>query len=134
MFLSTHSVKSGIASRMATRGDTHQVANHSSVCKANPNQTSRLFIAFSRERYRQFNQFLDQELGNRRALVLIHHDPTDLHIDYLHNQPTWDAQILRGRADDGKPDAQRTAELKQTFPDRELWYFDVVTGKLEKLD
>jgi hypothetical protein len=96
-------------------------------------QNEAEIIAFSRERYQQFDQFLKQELGNRRALVLIHHDPSDLHIDYIHDQPPWESQLLRGRADEGKPDRDRLSELRKSFPDRELWYFDVVTGVLEKL-
>lgn len=90
-------------------------------------------IAYSRLKYQRFNELLEQRIGDERALVLIHHDPADLHIDYIDNDPSWDAPLLRGRADEGKPAEGRIAELKQAFSDRELWYFDVVTGELEKL-
>lgn len=90
-------------------------------------------IGFSRLKYDEFDRLLKSRIGNRRALVLIHHDPTDLHIDFIDNDPSWDAPILRGRAEEGKPDDARIAELKESFPERELWFFDMVTGNLQAL-
>jgi len=103
-------------------------------------------IAYSRMNYQRFNDLLEEAIGDEPALVLIHHDPADLHhIDYVINRPPWDAPILRGRADEGKPDQERLAELRKSFPGRELWYcdvvkkrddltgLDVVTWRLEKL-
>ena len=90
-------------------------------------------IAFSRSKYESFDRRVVDQIGDRRALVLIDHDPSDLHIDYIQNDPSWEGQILRGRADEGRPDAERLKELQSAFPDREIWYFDVATGKLERL-
>ena len=96
-------------------------------------QNEAEIIAFSRGQYHDFNNILKQQIGDRRALVLIHHDEADLHIDYIDNRPPFDAPILRGRSDDGRPDAARLEELNTAFSDREIWYFDVAKGSLERL-
>ena len=96
-------------------------------------QNEAEIIAFSRLKYQNFNDTLEQQIGDRRALVLIHHDEADLHIDYIDNRPPFDAPILRGRFDEGRPDAARLEELKTAFPDREIWYFDVAKESLERL-
>ncbi|MBD3676047.1 MAG: glycosyltransferase family 39 protein [Planctomycetaceae bacterium] len=91
-------------------------------------------VAFSRLKYQEFDRLLEQEIGDRRALVLIDHDETDLHIDYIDNDPSWDAPIIRGRVDEGRPDAERLEELKAAFPKREIWYFNAAQGSLELLE
>ncbi|HUG19908.1 MAG TPA: hypothetical protein VMM56_13075, partial [Planctomycetaceae bacterium] len=90
-------------------------------------------VAFSRIRYQRFDELLAENLGNRKALVLIKHDPADVHIDYVTNVPSLDAAILRGRSDEGKPSAEKVKELQNAFPDREIWYFDVAHRSLEQL-
>jgi hypothetical protein len=90
-------------------------------------------MAFSRQKFANFDNSVEQQIGERKALILIHHDEADLHIDYIQNDPSWEGQILRGRSDDGRPDAERLKELRTAFPDREIWYFDVAAGQLERL-
>lgn len=91
-------------------------------------------VAFSRLKYEEFDRLLEEEIGDQRALILIDHDEADLHIDYIDNDPPWDAPIIRGRVDEGRPDAESLQELNRAFPDREIWYFDVAAGNLEKLE
>jgi hypothetical protein len=90
-------------------------------------------VAFSRIRYEQFDELIASRIGDRRVLLLIHHDPADLHIDYITNDPPLENQILRGRSDQGTPGAAKRQELQAAFPDREIWYFDVERGLLEQL-
>ncbi|HUG18429.1 MAG TPA: hypothetical protein VMM56_05590 [Planctomycetaceae bacterium] len=90
-------------------------------------------VAFSRIRYQRFDELLAENIENRSAIVLIKHDPADVHIDYVTNVPSLDAAILRGRSDEGKPSAKKVRELQNAFPDREIWYFDVARRSLVQL-
>jgi hypothetical protein len=90
-------------------------------------------ITFSRQKFERFDSTVERQIGDRKALILIHHDEADLHIDYIQNDPSWEGQILRGRSDGGRPDAERFKELRDAFPDQEIWYYDVAKSKLEKL-
>jgi hypothetical protein len=87
-------------------------------------------VAFARLRYEGFQRMLDQLVTRRPALVLIHGDPSDRSLDYVFNDPTLDAPVLRGRYRPRKTDL---AKVRAAFPDRTLYFFDVKSGRLTQL-
>lgn len=54
-------------------------------------------ISFSRFRYSNFERLLSDI--EKPALVLIKHDPSDIHIEYVNNHPALEADVLTGQAD-----------------------------------
>ncbi|HEV7999555.1 MAG TPA: hypothetical protein VGP63_06735 [Planctomycetaceae bacterium] len=87
-------------------------------------------VAFARLRYEGFQRMLDQLVTRRPALVLIQGDPADRSLDYVFNDPTLNAPILRGRYRPGKTDP---AAVRRAFPDRTLYLFDAKSGRLRQL-
>lgn len=90
-------------------------------------------IAFSRLKFRAFDDFLTATVGDEPALVLIRHDPADIHIDYVQNPPQLDGPILRVRMDSGEPSDREMHALRTTFPDRTIWYVDMQSGRRRRL-
>jgi hypothetical protein len=92
-------------------------------------------LAFSRIRYFGFRQLLEQQVSLRPALVLVRHDESDRHIDYVTNHPSLSGPLLIGRL----PAAPRTSEEEtirlavDAFPDRSLLVFDAKTGRLTRI-
>lgn len=100
-----------------------------------PSQPSRVDaavseVAFARLRYARFREFIREQISAPRALVLIEHDPADVSLDYVNNDPGFDADILLGRFRPGETDVDRVLEL---FPDRACYLFRVKTGELIRL-
>ena len=87
-------------------------------------------VAFARLRYEGFQRMLDQLVARRPALVLIQGDPADRSLDYVYNDPTLDAPLLRGRYRPGKTGP---AAVRAAFPDRTLYLFDAKSGQLRQL-
>lgn len=84
-------------------------------------------ISFSRRKYQTFDEWLDREVTQRPALVLIEADSADRHIDYVINEPSLSNDVLRGRW----PIAGWTIErVVATFPDRAIYWADVKAGDL----
>ncbi len=73
---------------------------------------------------------IDQLVTRRPALVLINGDPADRSLDYVYNDPTLDAPLLRGRYRPGKTGP---AAVRAAFPDRTLYLFDAKSGQLRQL-
>ena len=92
-------------------------------------------LAFSRIRYFNFQQLLDQRVGPLPALVLVRHDPTDRHLDYVTNHPSLSGPLLIGRLPaDARTSEEETARLAaEAFPDRSQFVFDAATGRLFRL-
>ena len=92
-------------------------------------------IAFSRNRYFSFQQRLKQQITQLPALVLVRHDPTDRHIDYVTNHPSLDTPLLIGRLPaDARTSEEDTVRLAvEAFPDRSLFVFDAKTGRLVRI-
>lgn len=87
-------------------------------------------IAFSKFKHFQFQQLLHQHpLIQQPALVLVKHDPSDRHIDYVNNSPALDAAVLTGR---DRSDLYPPAKLQSLFPDRSLYLFDAAQNRLSK--
>jgi hypothetical protein len=87
-------------------------------------------VAFSRLRYQAFNELLQREVRDRPALVLIEADPSDRHIDYVVNEPSLSADVLRGRFPVAEWPLERIAA---EFPDRALYLFRAKTGELRRV-
>lgn len=92
-------------------------------------------LAFSRVRYLQFQQLLAQRVTKLPALVLVRHDPTDRHIDYVTNHPSLTDPLLIGRLPaDATTSEQETATMAaEAFPDRSHFVFDAATGRLDQI-
>jgi hypothetical protein len=92
-------------------------------------------LAFSRVRYFQFQQLLEQRVTQLPALVLVRHDPTDRHIDYVTNHPSLTEPLLIGRLPaDAKTSEEETVRLAaDAFRDRSLFVFDAKTGRLGRI-
>jgi hypothetical protein len=63
------------------------------------------------------------------ALILVKHDPSDRHIDYVINDPQLDQPVLVGR---DRADLYPPAELQTLFPDRNLYLFDAAQNQLSR--
>lgn len=85
-------------------------------------------VAFSRLKYEAFRRVMDRAL-HKPALLLIKGDPADPSIDYVYNDPTLDAPILRARY---RPDTD-LAKVRAAFPDRTIYLFDVKTSDLRNV-
>ena len=85
-------------------------------------------VAFSRLKYQAFDELLQREVRHRPALVLIEADPNDRHIDYVVNDPSLSAEILRGRY----PVADWPIErISAEFPERHVYLYRAKTGELK---
>lgn len=87
-------------------------------------------VAFSKLKQFQFSKMIEQQPQLiKPALILITHDPSDRHIDYVINTPQLDQLVLRGRYN---PDQHEPAKLQTFFPDRQIYLFDVRQNQLSK--
>lgn len=90
--------------------------------------------AFSKIKYARFHRLVERIVWNGRApdpdrpaLVLVAHDPLDLHLDLVDNPPGLDGPLLIGRYRAGETDLET---ICQDFPDRRVFLFDVRTNQL----
>jgi hypothetical protein len=92
-------------------------------------------VAFSRIRYFNFRQLLEQKLSPGPALVLVRHVESERHIDYVSNHPSLNGPILIGRLPaDTRTSEEDTVRLAaKAFPDRRLFRFDAATGRLDRI-
>ncbi|QDV51476.1 ArnT family glycosyltransferase [Gimesia fumaroli] len=87
-------------------------------------------VAFSKFKHFQFQQMIYQHPQIKQpALILVKHDPSDRHIDYVINDPQLDQAILIGR---DRPDLYSPAKLQTLFPDRNLYLFDAAQNRLSR--
>ncbi len=84
-------------------------------------------IAFSRLKYQAFDELLRLEVRQRPALVLIEADPADRHIDYVVNEPSLSADVLRGRY------PWPLEKLATDFPNRTVYLFRAKTGEFRQV-
>jgi hypothetical protein len=92
-------------------------------------------LAFSRIRYFNFQQLLNERVMPLPALVLVRHDPIDRHLDYVSNHPSLSGPLLIGRLPaDARTSEEETARLAaESFPDRSHFVFDAATGQLFRI-
>lgn len=91
-------------------------------------------VAFSKQRHYSMNQLLESNPQILKpALVLIRHNKSEHHIDYIINDPGLDQEILRGR---DLSDKYPPEKLQAMFPDRHIYEYDVqlktLTGLSDK--
>ena len=84
-------------------------------------------IAFSRLKYQAFDELLRREVRQRPALVLIEADPADRHIDYVVNEPSLSAEVLRGRY------PWPLEKIAAEFPNRSVYHFRAKTGEFRQV-
>lgn len=84
-------------------------------------------IAFSRLKYQAFDELLRREVRERPALVLIEADPADRHIDYVVNEPSLSADVLRGRY------PWPLEKIAAEFPNRSVYLFRAKTGEFRQV-
>jgi hypothetical protein len=92
-------------------------------------------LAFSRVRQFIFQWRMIDYSSHNSVLVLVRHDPTDRHIDYVSNHPSLTGPLLIGRMPaDGHTSEEETAKLAaDAFPDRTRILFDAATGRYSPL-
>ena len=83
-------------------------------------------IRFAREYYLRFQTALDRSGVRAPALVFIEPDPADRHRDLVTNSPGLDDPILRVRNR-----GLNNAELAKEYADRQIWYYNARTERLE---
>jgi hypothetical protein len=88
-------------------------------------------VAFARLRYAEFHRRIQSQVPEPRALILIEHDPADVSLDYISNEPGWDADILFGRFRQGETDID---EVLHQFPNRSCYVFHVKERRLVRLN
>ncbi|QDT91967.1 ArnT family glycosyltransferase [Gimesia algae] len=87
-------------------------------------------VAFSKLKHFRFQQMIQHHPQIRQpALILIAHDPSDRHIDYVINDPQLNTPVLTGRY---RPEQHTPAQLQSLFPDRTLYLFDVAQNRLSR--
>ncbi|MCX7419455.1 MAG: hypothetical protein NT013_07945 [Planctomycetia bacterium] len=87
-------------------------------------------VAFSRLKYQAFDELLKREVRQRPALVLVEADPSDRHIDYVVNEPSLSAEIIRGRYSVTDWPIER---IVAEFPDRHIYLYHAKTGELKSV-
>ncbi|WP_157605346.1 ArnT family glycosyltransferase [Schlesneria paludicola] len=75
-------------------------------------------IQYPRRQYAAFDQWLNANVTDRPALVLIEADPDDQHVDYVVNAPGLKAALLRARLSNGTTEFDAIA---RAFPDRAVY-------------
>lgn len=87
-------------------------------------------ISMSRIDQKNFRERAKRIAGKDRILLLIEHDPTVQHIDYVVNDPSWDAQILYGRY---RSDLYTDQEILKAFPKRKCYLYRVKQNRIDLL-
>ncbi len=88
--------------------------------------------SFSRLKFHAFHRAIENR-GQPRALILIQHDPSDIHIDYVINEPSLDAEVLFGRIDSDQQmsiDKEQVKSIVLEFKDRTVYVFRANEWKL----
>jgi hypothetical protein len=84
-------------------------------------------IAFSRKKYLNLAVIVRKYVKERPALVLIEHDTSQQHIDYVANSPDLGRNVIYGRK---RPDGRSLAEIAELFPQRAVYVYQPSRGKL----
>lgn len=84
-------------------------------------------VSFSRLKYARFRERVKNL--KQPALVLVEHDPADIHIEFVNNPPSLDADILTGHAEA----FENPAEAMSHFPDRTIYIYSVVEDTISQL-
>ena len=85
---------------------------------------------FAREKQAQFRQLVNTTVTERPALVLIHADPSDLHIDHVVNIPPLNGPLLFAH---DRPEAASIAEIREVWPARTLYRYSAQPQRLTRV-
>lgn len=88
-------------------------------------------IRFPRQEYAEFDRWLEREVKDRPALVLIETDLDNQHIDYVVNSPGLTGSILRARIQRKTADL---AKIRADFPDRVIYFCNPKHRLLERVN
>lgn len=99
-------------------------------------------FAFARWKQFAIRSVVEQTVTETPALVLIRHDPSDLHNDYVSNHPSLTGPILYGRLPiseaAGTPrlsdeETRVVRAVVNAFPDRSIYVLDAVNGRVSQI-
>ena len=78
-------------------------------------------VVYPRRQYAEFDRWINENVKDRPALVLIEIDPDDQHVDYIVNTPELNDSILRARLRKGTTNLN---DVASSFADRAIYYCD----------
>lgn len=91
-------------------------------------------LSFAKLKHAEFQSVVQQGVVSRPAIVLVKHDPSDRHIDYVNNRPQLDGPVLIGRLPAvGLSDVDTLRLAQRAFPERALYVWDVAARRLQRL-
>ena len=85
-------------------------------------------IKFPRRKYYGFQQMVEREVIERPAIVIVHPDPADRHIDFVVNDATLDGEVLYAR----HLEDVSAEQIRSVFLNRVVYEFFAITGQLSK--
>lgn len=89
-------------------------------------------LAFAKLKHADFRNAIVQGVREHPALVLVKHDPSDRHIDYVLNSPTLDGAVLIGRLPAaGMNETESLRLAASAFPERAIYVFDIPRRSLQ---
>ncbi len=92
-------------------------------------------LAFAKLKHEEVRSTLRQlSVGDRGVLVLVKHDPSDRHIDYVTNSPRLDGPLLIGRLPAaGMTEVETLRLASRAFPERAIFVLDIRARSLNRL-
>ncbi len=83
-------------------------------------------LAFAKLKHADFRNAIARGVREHPALVLVKHDPSDRHIDYVLNSPTLAGPVLIGRLPAAGMNETETLRLAASaFPERTIYVLDI---------
>lgn len=91
-------------------------------------------LAFAKLKHEEVRSSLRQLPVDRPVLVLVKHDPSDRHIDYVTNSPRLDGPLLIGRLPAaGMTEVETLRLASRAFPERSIFVLDIQARSLNRL-
>jgi len=91
-------------------------------------------LAFAKLKHADFRAAIAQAVSEHPALVLVKHDPSDRHIDYVLNSPMLDDPVLIGRwPATGMSEVETIKLADRTFPERAIYLLDISRHSISRL-
>jgi hypothetical protein len=93
-------------------------------------------FAFARGKQLRFRQLTEAVATDRPTLILVRHDPSDRHIDYVDNHPGLTSDVLVGRlpADSQTSEEETLRAAIAAFRDRAIIIYDAKTGQSQRVN
>lgn len=88
-------------------------------------------VAFPRIRHGAFHQRIAEGVRELPALVLVDEDPSEIHLNYISNDPALNGPILTAHY---LPGQVPLGEVKRLFPDRHLHLYKAKSNELLRLE